>query len=208
MVGDAVRARRLLVGDARRRSARHGDAERRAGDRVRELRDGKCEIEREHDEHDADQHRGRDVDQTLDVPAHVELADEPVQEPRQHADLEDERQPGGPEQMRLACRIADDGRRAGEGEPLRGEEVDQREHAPLRDLLHRTLGGRVDVQEILELPVAPLALGLVLGDHMERALRQSLMMSQGSLSILAARPISATILLLAAGCGGSGATPR
>ncbi len=50
----------------------------------------------------------------------------------------------------------------------------------------------------LDYPAAPLVLGLVLGDHMERALRQSLMMSQGELSILATRPISATILVLAA----------
>ena len=50
----------------------------------------------------------------------------------------------------------------------------------------------------LDYPAAPLVLGLVLGDYMERALRQSLMMSQGELSILATRPISATILVLAA----------
>jgi putative tricarboxylic transport membrane protein len=50
----------------------------------------------------------------------------------------------------------------------------------------------------LDYPAAPLVLGLVLGDHMERALRQSLMMSQGDLGILATRPISATILVLAA----------
>ena len=48
----------------------------------------------------------------------------------------------------------------------------------------------------LDYPAAPLVLGLVLGDHMERALRQSLM-SQGDLGILATRPISATILLFA-----------
>ncbi len=50
----------------------------------------------------------------------------------------------------------------------------------------------------LDYPAAPLVLGLVLGDPMERALRQSLMMSQGDLSILATRPISCTILILAA----------
>ena len=50
----------------------------------------------------------------------------------------------------------------------------------------------------LDYPVAPLVLGLVLGDPMERALRQSLMMSQGDLSILVSRPISATVLVLAA----------
>ncbi len=48
----------------------------------------------------------------------------------------------------------------------------------------------------LDYPSAPLILGLVLGDPMERALRQSLMMSQGDLSILVSRPISATMLLL------------
>ena len=50
----------------------------------------------------------------------------------------------------------------------------------------------------LDYPAAPLILGLVLGDSMERALRQSLMMSQGDLSILISRPISAVILALAA----------
>jgi putative tricarboxylic transport membrane protein len=48
----------------------------------------------------------------------------------------------------------------------------------------------------LDYPAAPLILGLVLGDSMERALRQSLMMSQGDLSILVARPMSATMLFL------------
>ena len=50
----------------------------------------------------------------------------------------------------------------------------------------------------LDYPSAPLILGLVLGDGMERALRQSLMMSQGDLSILWSRPISATMLVLTA----------
>jgi putative tricarboxylic transport membrane protein len=49
----------------------------------------------------------------------------------------------------------------------------------------------------LDYPAAPLILGLVLGGGMERALRQSLMMSEGSLSILATRPISAVMLSLA-----------
>ena len=48
----------------------------------------------------------------------------------------------------------------------------------------------------LDYPSAPLILGLVLGDNMERALRQSLMMSQGDLAILVSRPISATMLFL------------
>jgi putative tricarboxylic transport membrane protein len=49
----------------------------------------------------------------------------------------------------------------------------------------------------LDYPSAPLILGLVLGGPMERALRQSLMMSEGSLSILVSRPISAVMLSLA-----------
>ncbi len=50
----------------------------------------------------------------------------------------------------------------------------------------------------LDYPAAPLILGLALGAGMERALRQSLMMSEGSLSILVSRPISAVMLSLAA----------
>jgi putative tricarboxylic transport membrane protein len=46
----------------------------------------------------------------------------------------------------------------------------------------------------LDYPAAPLILGLVLGGALERALRQSLMMSDGSLSILVTRPISAVML--------------
>ena len=49
----------------------------------------------------------------------------------------------------------------------------------------------------LDYPAAPLILGVVLGGAMERALRQSLMMSQGELSILVARPICAAMLSLA-----------
>ena len=49
----------------------------------------------------------------------------------------------------------------------------------------------------LDYPAAALILGLVLGDVLERALRQSLMMSQGSLAILVTRPISATLLFIA-----------
>src|SRR5918995_253859 len=49
----------------------------------------------------------------------------------------------------------------------------------------------------LDYPSAPLILGLVLGGALERALRQSLMMSEGSLSILVSRPVSALMLSLA-----------
>jgi putative tricarboxylic transport membrane protein len=49
----------------------------------------------------------------------------------------------------------------------------------------------------LDYPTAPLVLGLVLGDSMEKALRQSLQMSGGDLSILL-RPIPSVMLGLAA----------
>jgi putative tricarboxylic transport membrane protein len=50
----------------------------------------------------------------------------------------------------------------------------------------------------LDFPAAALILGMVLGDGLERALRQSLMMSQGDISILVTRPISGTLLSFAA----------
>ena len=50
----------------------------------------------------------------------------------------------------------------------------------------------------LDFPAAALILGMVLGDGLERALRQSLMMSQGDITILFSRPISGTLLTLAA----------
>ena len=50
----------------------------------------------------------------------------------------------------------------------------------------------------LDIPTAPLVLTLVLGPLMERGLRQSLEMSRGDFSILFTRPISATLLAIAA----------
>jgi putative tricarboxylic transport membrane protein len=50
----------------------------------------------------------------------------------------------------------------------------------------------------LDFPAAPLVLGMVLGERLELALRQSLMMSQGDLSVLIGRPLSAGMLLFAA----------
>ena len=47
----------------------------------------------------------------------------------------------------------------------------------------------------LDFPAAPLVLGLVLGERLEQSLRQALMMSQGHLSILVMRPMSAGLLL-------------
>jgi putative tricarboxylic transport membrane protein len=45
----------------------------------------------------------------------------------------------------------------------------------------------------LDYPLAPLVLALVLGDISENALRQSLIMSQGSLAIFVTRPIAGVI---------------
>jgi putative tricarboxylic transport membrane protein len=50
----------------------------------------------------------------------------------------------------------------------------------------------------LDIPTAPLVLTLILGPLMERGLRQSLEMSRGDFSILFTRPISATLLAIAA----------
>jgi putative tricarboxylic transport membrane protein len=49
----------------------------------------------------------------------------------------------------------------------------------------------------LDYPLAPLVLALVLGDLAENALRQSLIMSQGSLLIFFDRPISGAITAVA-----------
>jgi putative tricarboxylic transport membrane protein len=49
----------------------------------------------------------------------------------------------------------------------------------------------------LKFPLAPLILGFVLGDAMERALRQSMMMYGGDFTEIFRRPISATMLALA-----------
>lgn len=49
----------------------------------------------------------------------------------------------------------------------------------------------------LQIPLAPLAIGLVLGDMTETALRQSIIMSHGSLSIFFTRPIAAVCTIIA-----------
>jgi len=49
----------------------------------------------------------------------------------------------------------------------------------------------------LDYPLAPLVLALVLGDMAENALRQSLIMSQGSLGIFFNRPIAGVITAVA-----------
>jgi len=49
----------------------------------------------------------------------------------------------------------------------------------------------------LDIPASPIILGMVLGDLMEQAARQSLMISDGSIAIFFTRPISLTLLILA-----------
>lgn len=48
----------------------------------------------------------------------------------------------------------------------------------------------------LRYPLAPLVVALVLGDMTEQALRQSLIMSQGSVAVFLTRPIAATFVVL------------
>lgn len=50
----------------------------------------------------------------------------------------------------------------------------------------------------LDIPLAPFALTLILGPLMEKALRQSLEMSAGDLSVFYTRPLTATLLVIAA----------
>jgi putative tricarboxylic transport membrane protein len=67
-------------------------------------------------------------------------------------------------------------------------------HNSMIDVWYMVLFGVVGyVFKKLDYPLAPLVLALVLGDHAENALRQSLIMSQGSLAIFALRPIAGVI---------------
>src|SRR5207247_2690842 len=67
-------------------------------------------------------------------------------------------------------------------------------HNSMIDIWYMLIFGIVGyVFKKLDYPLAPLVLALVLGDMAENALRQSLIMSQGSLMIFATRPIAAVI---------------
>src|SRR5919198_229380 len=71
-------------------------------------------------------------------------------------------------------------------------------HNNMIDIWYMIIFGVVGyVFKKLQYPLAPLVLALVLGDIAESALRQSLIMSQGSLLIFLNRPISAVISLVA-----------
>ena len=51
----------------------------------------------------------------------------------------------------------------------------------------------------LDIPVAPLAFGLILGPILEENIRRSLILNDGSWSIFAERPIALIMLLLSVG---------
>jgi putative tricarboxylic transport membrane protein len=71
-------------------------------------------------------------------------------------------------------------------------------HQGMVDVWYMLIFGLVGyVFKKLDYPLAPLVLALVLGDLAENALRQSLIMSQGSLSILFTRPIAGVISAVA-----------
>jgi putative tricarboxylic transport membrane protein len=71
-------------------------------------------------------------------------------------------------------------------------------HNSMIDIWYMLIFGVVGyVFKKLDYPLAPLVLALVLGDMSENALRQSLIMSQGSLTIFATRPIAAAITAVA-----------
>ena len=71
-------------------------------------------------------------------------------------------------------------------------------HTDMIDIWYMLLFGVVGyVFKKLDYPLAPLVLALVLGDLAENALRQSLIMSQGSPLILFERPISGVISAVA-----------
>jgi len=67
-------------------------------------------------------------------------------------------------------------------------------HNSMIDIWYMLIFGAIGyVFKKLDYPLAPLVLALVLGDMAENALRQSLIMSQGSLAIFITQPISAVI---------------
>src|SRR5713101_2800521 len=71
-------------------------------------------------------------------------------------------------------------------------------HNSMIDIWYMLIFGVVGyVFKKLDYPLAPMVLALVLGDLAENALRQSLIMSQGSLAIFFTRPISGAISAVA-----------
>jgi putative tricarboxylic transport membrane protein len=71
-------------------------------------------------------------------------------------------------------------------------------HNSMLDVWYMLIFGVIGyVFKKLDYPLAPLVLALVLGDMAESALRQSLIISQGSLAVFFTRPIAGAITVLA-----------
>jgi putative tricarboxylic transport membrane protein len=71
-------------------------------------------------------------------------------------------------------------------------------HSSMIDVWYMLIFGVIGyVFKKLDYPLAPLVLALVLGDLAENALRQSLIMSQGSLAVFVSRPIAGAITAVA-----------
>ena len=71
-------------------------------------------------------------------------------------------------------------------------------HSSMIDVWYMLIFGVVGyLFKKLDYPLAPLVLALVLGDLAENALRQSLIMSQGSLAVFVSRPIAGAITAVA-----------
>jgi putative tricarboxylic transport membrane protein len=71
-------------------------------------------------------------------------------------------------------------------------------HSAMIDVWYMLIFGVVGyIFKKLDYPLAPLVLALVLGDLAENALRQSLIMSQGTLAVFVTRPIAGTITAVA-----------
>src|SRR6266576_620476 len=111
--------------------ARERDPQRRARERGRHLRDRRGQGEGEYHQADPDEHGCRNIDQALDVPAHEQAVDQPVQQPGNEYYLEQHRQHRRNVKMILPGRPGDDGRGSGARGALPGEELDERQHAPL-----------------------------------------------------------------------------
>ena len=111
------------------------DAQRAARERqVESFGDRHRQVEwADDDDEDADQHRRRDVEQRLDVPADLQTVDHAVQQQQDEQHLEHEGDAGRDEEVRLVRDDADDQRRQHEHRALQREQRDQRQDAALRD---------------------------------------------------------------------------
>src|SRR5437762_2055423 len=105
-----------------KQDARERDPQRRARQRGRHLRNRGGQSKGEYHQADPDQHGRRNIDQSLDVPAHEQAVDQPVQQPRNEYDLEQHSQHDRNVKVILPGRPRDDGRGGGERGALPGEE--------------------------------------------------------------------------------------